>query len=116
MDSLILPSMHAAVHQRFLEELSQRHLHELLCLILDGAPGHKAGRGKLKVPDNIRLVFLPPYSPNHNRIERVWKDLHDEVTRNHKHPTIEGLMDAVWYYIRQRNRKETQNLAIDKAA
>ena len=34
---------------------------------------------------NITLEFLPPYCPNENRIERVWKDLHDEVTRNHRH-------------------------------
>lgn len=64
----------------------------------------------------IQLHFLPPYCPNHNRIERVWKDLHDEVTRNHKHPTIEGLMDAVWYYIRQRNHNKKRNLGIGKAA
>ena len=32
--------------------------------------------------DRICLHFLPPYCPNHNRIERVWKDLHDNVTRD----------------------------------
>jgi hypothetical protein len=78
MDSLILPSMHAAVHQRFLEELSERHPRELLCLILDGAPGHKAGKGKLKVPDNIRLVFLPPYSPELNPVEHLWEAMREE--------------------------------------
>jgi transposase len=30
------------------------------------------------------LHFLPPYCPDDNRIERLWKDLHDNVTRNHK--------------------------------
>lgn len=78
MDSLILPSMHAAVHQRFLEELSKRHPQELLCLILDGAPGHKAGRNKLKVPDNIRLIFLPPYSPELNPVEHLWEAMREE--------------------------------------
>ena len=78
MDSLILPSMHAVVHQRFLEELSQRYPTELLCLILDGAPGHKAGRGKLKVPTNIRLIFLPPYSPELNPVEHLWEAMREE--------------------------------------
>ncbi len=78
MDSLILPSMHAAVHQRFLEELSQRHPQELLCLILDGAPGHKAGKGKLKIPNNIRLIFLPPYSPELNPVEHLWEAMREE--------------------------------------
>ena len=28
----------------------------------------------------IKLHFLPPYCPDHNKIERVWKDLHADVT------------------------------------
>jgi transposase len=31
----------------------------------------------------IQLHFLPPYCPQENRIERVWLDLHANVTRNH---------------------------------
>lgn len=52
----------------------------------------------------ISLVFLPPYCPNENKIERVWKDLHDEVTRNHPHATMDELMKAVHRYLRCRNR------------
>lgn len=78
MDSLILPSMHAAVHQCFFEELFARHLNELLCLILDGAPGHKAGKGKLKIPHNIRLIFFPPYSPELNPVEHLWEAMREE--------------------------------------
>ena len=29
----------------------------------------------------IKLHFLPPYCPDHNKIERVWEDLHADVTR-----------------------------------
>ena len=32
----------------------------------------------------IVLHFLPPYSPDHNRIERLWRELHANVTRNHR--------------------------------
>lgn len=39
----------------------------------------------------IRLHFLPPYSPEHNPIERLWKQLHDNVTRNHRHPNMPSL-------------------------
>jgi transposase len=52
----------------------------------------------------IRLHFLPPYCPNHNKIERIWKDLHDEVTRNHRHRTMDSLMKAVHDFIRDRNQ------------
>jgi transposase len=51
----------------------------------------------------VRLHFLPPYCPDHNRIERVWQDLHAEVTRNHCCPDMIVLMGEVRYYLRKRN-------------
>jgi transposase len=52
----------------------------------------------------IQLHFLPPYCPDHNKIERVWEDLHANVTRNHRQPNMTKLMEAVRYYLRKRNR------------
>ncbi len=57
----------------------------------------------------IRLHFLPPYCPNDNRIERVWQDLHANVTRKHTCRTMTALMREVRYYLRQRNRKTATN-------
>jgi transposase len=57
----------------------------------------------------IALYFLPPYSPDYNRIERVWEDLHANVTRNHACPDIASLMRAVRYYLRKRNLKLVQS-------
>lgn len=56
----------------------------------------------------IRLHFLPPYCPKHNRIERYWEDLHANVTRNHTCPTIEALMAQVRHYLTARNRQRVR--------
>jgi transposase len=53
----------------------------------------------------IQLHFLPPYCPDDNKIERVWQDLHANVTRNHTCPDIVCLMREVRYYLRKRNRR-----------
>jgi transposase len=53
----------------------------------------------------IELHFLPPYCPDDNRIERVWQDLHANVTRNHRCATMTDLMAEVRYYLRKRNRR-----------
>jgi transposase len=45
-----------------------------------------------RLAGRVKLHFLPPYSPNDNPIERLWKQLHDHVTRNHRHPVIESLV------------------------
>lgn len=59
----------------------------------------------------IKLHFLPPYCPDNNKIERVWQDLHANVTRNHRQPNMTKLMEAVRYYLRRRNWRKQQRLA-----
>lgn len=63
---------------------------------------HKALAG---YAGRIRLHFLPPYCPEENKIERVWQDLHANVTRNHCRPNMVQLMEDVRDYITRRNRR-----------
>jgi transposase len=59
----------------------------------------------------VQLHFLPPYCPDDNKIERVWQDLHANVTRNHRCAHMTALMEEVRYYLRKRNRKVQQGAA-----
>ncbi len=59
---------------------------------------------QLRWGDQVQLHFLPPYCPDHNRIERIWKDLHDNVTRNHTCQSMDELMRRVTDYLKQRRR------------
>ena len=54
------------------------------------------------------LHFLPPYCPDHNKIERTWQDLHANVTRNHKCSDMSELMANTRRYLRQRNKQKAQ--------
>lgn len=54
----------------FLEKLTQENPNEIHIIQLDNAPIHTAK--KLKIPENIILLFQPPYCPEVNPIERVW--------------------------------------------
>lgn len=54
----------------------------------------------------IVLHFLPPYCPQHNKIERLWQDLHAAVTRNHRCRTIEELMTEVHAFLRPRSKSD----------
>jgi len=53
----------------------------------------------------IRLHFLPPYCPDDNKIERKWRDLHANVTRNHRRQTIEELMADVRRWLKDHNNQ-----------
>lgn len=67
--------------------------------------------GLLEAKGRISLHFLPPYCPDHNKIERVWQDLHAEVTRNHTCPDMETLMVEVRDYLIRRAQKALGILA-----
>ena len=47
----------------------------------------------------IVLHYLPTYAPEANPIERVWWHLHDEITRNHCHRSLEELLDLVFRWL-----------------
>ena len=69
--ALILPDANAAGMQAFLDAFAETIADdEHVALVLDGAGWHN---GKsLRLPPNITLVPLPPYSPELNPVERVW--------------------------------------------
>jgi transposase len=64
----------------------------------------------------VRLHFLPPYCPDHNRIERAWQDLHSHVTRNHQCSGMTELMAEVRYYLRKRNHRTLRTAVANAAA
>ena len=63
--------------QVFLDGFSRSFPRSQNVMILDNGSFHKAK--KLKVPSNVRLVFLPPYSPELNPVERFWEAVKDQV-------------------------------------
>lgn len=83
-------------------------------VVLDNYKIHSAGVIGIALANfarRVRLHFLPPYCPDHNRIERVWQDLHSHVTRNHQRPSMTQLMCDVRYYLRKRNRRNLKTAA-----
>lgn len=49
--------------------------------------------------DRVVLHFLPPFSPDENKIEALWRELHANVTRNHRCRSLEELMGQVVAYL-----------------
>ena len=74
---LELPYCNSLTFQLFLDEFTIERPTELKIMFLDNGAFHKA-KG-LKIPDNIILVFLPPYSPELNPAEKVWWVLKREI-------------------------------------
>ena len=67
---LELPYCNTDSFQLFLDEFSKTDLEEFKLILLDNGAFHKATR--LILPDNIALIFIPPYSPELNPAEKIW--------------------------------------------
>jgi putative transposase len=72
LDTLVLPHVNTEARGVFLAEVAQRHADEFILMIWDGAGWHKAKR--LPIPANLRLVPLPPWSPQLHPAEHVWDE------------------------------------------
>jgi transposase len=83
---------------RLMAEIRKRYRQaKTIRLIADNYVIHKSGITKTFLEHNkkFELLFQPVYHPWINRIELVWKQLHDTVTRNHRHSTMKKLMEDV---------------------
>ncbi|HEV8059558.1 MAG TPA: IS630 family transposase [Gemmataceae bacterium] len=103
-----------------LKKLTVVYAHaRVIHVILDNYKIHKSqiiGIALAHFARRVRLHFLPPYCPDYNRIERVWQDLHAQVTRNHQCSSMKELLGEVRYYLRKRNRRLLRQVLTASAA
>jgi transposase len=70
--AIITPTVSGECMSLHLEEISTQVPQDTIAVVIcDGAGWHQIG-SKLKVPDNIVLLPLPPYAPELNPMENVW--------------------------------------------
>ena len=63
-----------------------------ILLVIDGAGWHRSAR--LRIPEGIHLQILPPYSPELQPAERLWR-LADEPLANRCFDSLEQLEDVL---------------------
>ena len=96
--AMVTPTVHTMLMNRHLEFIAreagpQAHV----VLVLDRAGWHTAKA--LKVPKNMTLLHLPPYSPELNPAERIWGYLRSHHLSNRIYRNYDELFDeatAAW--------------------
>ncbi len=86
---LIMPTSNTARFRAFLDALSHRFAIQDLLLALDGAPDHRCG--DLALPNNISLLFLPPYSPELNPKANLWDEIRKKIFKNYAPKSIDAV-------------------------
>ena len=90
---LVMPYCNTACMNLFLRELSGQFPDDVILLCCDGAAWHKSGT--LVVPENIVLFYIPPYTPEMNPIEQIWKEIRKRGFRNEVFATLEKVVDRL---------------------
>lgn len=93
LESLVLPWVSAETMSMFLAEVARRHPDEFILMVMDQAGWHLAG--SLVVPANMRLLFLPPYSPELNPVEHLWESIREDYFANHVFPDLDAVEDVL---------------------
>lgn len=92
--------------KKFIVKLLKK-IREPFYLVLDNSKPHRSKELKEwaeTLQDQVRLLFLPPYSPHLNKIERVWKLARKTTTHNKYFATLEHLQQALKEQLKQWNK------------
>ena len=101
-DESMIRDYQAIMKSWFLKNVLKQYPKGKIVMILDNAKIHHA---KLIQPflkenrERLELVFLPPYSPKLNRIEKLWKWLKDSVINNVFFHSVSEIKNAVKKFI-----------------
>ena len=89
----MLPWVNTEMMNLYLAEFSRAYRDYVVLLIMDCAGWHTAKR--LEIPPNICIDYLPPYSPELNPVERLWRWLRRHICRNRLFASEDELMDSL---------------------
>ncbi len=64
-----------------------------MLLVMDNAIWHKSST--LEIPSNVKLAFIPPYTPEMNPIEQVWKEIRKRGFKKKAFQTLEAVIDKL---------------------
>ena len=95
--SLIMPTADTNTMDIFLKTLSEQQSNERIILCMDKAGWHTTKQ--LKIPENIIVWFLPPYSPELNPVELIWRELRTKYFNNKTFETLEEVENHLEYSI-----------------
>lgn len=105
---LILPYNNTICMNLYLEKLSQESSSDQIILVCDGAAWHKANA--LIIPENIRILYLPPATPERNPIEQIWTWLRRHGFKNEVFATLEKVVDRLCDTIRSLSKSTVKSI------
>jgi hypothetical protein len=106
--SYLMPKVNTQCFNFYLSELSKETNGREVILIVDQAGWHKSQ--DLILPSNITLVYLPPYCPELNPIERLWQYIKSYTIRNRIYDCLDILEDTICEFVNKLTPQEIASI------
>jgi len=90
---IVAPRCNADWTNAFLQELSKQFPDDYILLGADQASWHKSKN--LKIPENIEFFYIPPYTPEMNPIEAIWKEIRKEGFKNMHFSSLDKVVERL---------------------
>lgn len=90
---MTMPNCDTECTNIFLEKRSEQYPDDIILLVCDGAAWHKSKA--LRCPENIQLLSIPPYTPEMNPIEQIWKQIRSMGFRNEVFNSLDDVMNRL---------------------
>ena len=101
--SFLMPKVNTSCKNTYLRELSKDNKNKKLIVVMAGASWHKSK--DLKIPKNIKIILLPPYSPELNPVERLWQYIKDHIIKNKIYKKLDDLEKAVSTFVKTLSKE-----------
>ena len=110
LDYMLADNMKTENMSAFLRQVSRAHPNHFVVMVVDGASSHKAK--SLKIPANVSLIVLPPYSPELNPAERIWNLIRKQYFGNRYFDSLDEAMEHLEYALAEikSDRKSLSSL------
>jgi transposase len=102
-----MPFCNGDAFQIFLNEFAKENPNEFKIIMLDNGAFHKAKR--LIVPDNMGLLFIPPYSPELNPAEKIWWKM-KRAFSGKLHKTLDHVSEFINVQVALLTKKEVKSI------
>lgn len=94
-----------------IDKIKSHNQDEKITLVMDNAKYQRCKKvTDYAITRDIELLFLPPYSPNLNLIERLWKHLKKRALRNQHFQCFDSFCQSVDYYLDNINTSYQEEL------
>jgi transposase len=99
MSTLIADHVNAHTMSVHLQHVANEYPDEEILMILDGASWHRAK--DLRIPHNMTLKLLPPYSPELNPVEHLWDDIREKYFANQFFNSLDAVAEQLTDALRE---------------